>query len=155
MTPALVVGAGLAGLAAALELAKAGVPVTLAERRAFPGGRAYSFADPSGEVIDNGQHVFLECCAAYREFLSEIGAADLVTLQARTEVPFVDLRSGETSWLRESWLPAPLHFLPSILRFKPLAWADRKAVLRGGRAMRKESGSDAESLGAWLRSRGQ
>ena len=155
MTATVVVGAGLAGLAAALDLAKARVPVTLLERRAFPGGRSYSFTDASGETIDNGQHVFLECCTAYRAFLDEIGAADLVTLQPRADVPFVDLRTGVTSRLRESWLPAPFHFLPSILRFKPLAWRERCAILKAGSAMRKEAGSDAESLGAWLRKHGQ
>ncbi|HZL72134.1 MAG TPA: hydroxysqualene dehydroxylase HpnE, partial [Planctomycetota bacterium] len=155
MTQALVVGAGLAGLAAALDLARAGVRVTLAERRAFPGGRAYSFTDASGETVDNGQHVFLECCTAYRTFLDEVGASDLVTLQDRAEVPFVDLRSGKTTVLCESWLPAPFHFLFSILGFKPLSWRDRRGILRAGRAMRKDAGSDAESLGAWLRARGQ
>jgi squalene-associated FAD-dependent desaturase len=156
MTEALVVGAGLAGLAAALDLAQAGVKVTVAERRGFPGGRSYSFPDPSGEIVDNGQHVFLECCTAYRSFLDEIGASDLVTLQRRAEVPFFDLRSGETSWLRESWwLPAPYHFMTSILRFRPLAPRDRRSILRAGRAMRKATGSDDESLGAWLRAHGQ
>ena len=155
MTPVTVVGAGLAGLAAALDLARARVPVMLLERRAFPGGRSYSFTDPSGEIVDNGQHVFLECCTAYRGFLDEIGATDLISLQSRTAVPFIDLRSGETSWLRESWLPAPFHFLPSLLRFKPLSKPDRKSVVKAGRAMRKESGSHDESLGAWLRARGQ
>jgi len=155
MTQALVVGAGLAGLAAALDLARAGVRVTLAERRAFPGGRAYSFTDASGETVDNGQHVFLECCTAYRTFLDEVGASDLVSLQDRAEVPFVDLRSGKTTVLCESWLPAPFHFMFSILGFRPLSWRDRRGILRAGRAMRKDAGSDAESLGAWLRARGQ
>jgi len=156
MTEALVVGAGLAGLAAALDLAKAGIKVTLAERRAFPGGRAYSFTDASGMTVDNGQHVFLECCTAYREFLDEVGASDLVKLQARTDVRFFDVRSGKGTRLRESsWLPAPFHFLFSILRYKPLPVRDRRAILRAGSAMRRESGSDAESLGAWLRARGQ
>lgn len=152
MTAALVVGAGLAGLAAALDLAKAGLEVTLAERRAFPGGRAYSFTDASGETVDNGQHVFLECCTAYRAFLDDVGAANLVTLQPRADVLFVDVRTGKATRLRESaWLPAPFHFLFSILRYKPLAWRDRRAILRAGRAMRKEAGTDAESLGGWLR----
>jgi len=156
MTSALVIGAGLSGLAAALDLAQAGVKVTVAERRAFPGGRSYSFIDPSGEIVDNGQHVFLECCTAYRSFLEEIGASDLVTLQRRAAVPFLDLRSGRTSWLRESWwLPAPFHFLYSILRFRPLTSPDRRAILRAGSAMRKEVGSDDQSLGAWLRAHGQ
>jgi len=156
VTSALVVGAGLAGLAAALDLAKGGVQVTLAERRAFPGGRAYSFTEPSGVTVDNGQHVFLECCTAYREFLDDVGASGLVTLQPRADVRFFDVRTGKATRLRESsWLPAPFHFLFSILRYKPLPWRDRRRILRAGGAMRKDSGSDAESLGAWLRARGQ
>ncbi|MBI4564180.1 MAG: FAD-dependent oxidoreductase [Planctomycetes bacterium] len=153
--PVLVIGAGMAGLSAALELAKAGLRITLAERRPFPGGRSYSFRDPSGAIVDNGQHVILECCAAYRSFLEDIGASDRVPLQQRTLIPFVDARTGETTWIQESWLPAPLHFLPSLLAYKPLSWRDRRLLLRAGRAMRKDRGTDGESLGAWLRRHGQ
>jgi len=62
----LVVGGGLAGLAAGCELAAAGVRVTLIEERPFLGGRAYSSRDKSsGFEVDNGQHVFLGCCNEY------------------------------------------------------------------------------------------
>lgn len=154
----LVVGAGLAGLAAALELARAGVKVTLAERRAFPGGRTYSFAGPDGDELDNGQHVFLACCTAYREFLGDIGAKDLVYLQPRTKVPFIDARTGRTSWMCTSLLlPAPMHFLPSVLSYKPLTWRERKAAVRCAReVMRTDRGAlDDATMGEWLRDHGQ
>ena len=57
---AVVVGGGLAGMAAAVALQSAGVRVTLLESRRGLGGRAGSFVDPqSGEEIDNCQHVLL------------------------------------------------------------------------------------------------
>ncbi|MFI5268253.1 MAG: FAD-dependent oxidoreductase, partial [Chloroflexota bacterium] len=62
---ALVVGAGLAGLAAAIDLVDAGLAVTLVERRPFAGGRTFSFTNDTGDLLDNGQHVFLGCCTAY------------------------------------------------------------------------------------------
>ena len=64
----VVLGGGFAGLRAAVGLADAGVRVTLLESRNTLGGRARSFADPStGEIVDNGQHLFL---AGYHRTLS-------------------------------------------------------------------------------------
>ncbi|MBV8432468.1 MAG: FAD-dependent oxidoreductase, partial [Solirubrobacterales bacterium] len=78
----VIVGGGLAGIAAALECRKAGAGVTLLESRGRLGGAAFSFTR-EGIRADNGQHVFLRCCTAYRELLQEMGAAQLVTLQDR------------------------------------------------------------------------
>ena len=61
----LVVGGGLAGITAALDCAAAGASVTLVEVRRRLGGAAYSF-ERDGLAMDNGQHVFLRCCHAYR-----------------------------------------------------------------------------------------
>ena len=72
-TRVVVVGGGLAGIAAALELADAGAEVTLVEVRPRLGGAAYSVSR-EGLEMDNGQHVFLRCCTAYRGLLERLGS---------------------------------------------------------------------------------
>ncbi len=93
---AAIAGGGLAGLAAACDLADAGYAVTLFEKRPFLGGRAYSYTDKSsGLTVDNGQHVFLGCCTEYIRFLERLGVRDAVHLQKRFRVPVIDKVWGE------------------------------------------------------------
>ena len=97
----LVIGGGLAGLAAACDLLDRGWRVTLLEKRPFLGGRAYSFTDPeTGQEVDNGQHVFLGCCTAYIGFLDRLGVLDRTRLQPRLRAPVMDGASGTTGGLR-------------------------------------------------------
>src|ERR1041384_4134222 len=86
MSAVVVVGGGLAGIAAALECADAGAPVTLLEARPRLGGATFS-VEKDGLWLDNGQHVFLRCCTSYRKFVERIGAMDEVHLQPRLEIP--------------------------------------------------------------------
>ena len=67
-----VIGAGLAGLAAAVELKGAGREVTVFERSRLLGGRATSFV-VAGHEVDNGQHVFLACCTEFIGFVKRLG----------------------------------------------------------------------------------
>src|SRR5262249_37591122 len=87
-----VVGGGLAGIAAALDLADAGASVTLFEARTRLGGATYSVRRKD-HWIDNGQHVLLRCCTAYRGFLARLGVQELVPIQPRLRVPI--LREGK------------------------------------------------------------
>jgi len=82
----VVVGGGLAGIAAALRCADAGAAVTLVEVRPQLGGAAYSF-HREGLTVDNGQHVFLRCCTAYRALLRRLGSEATTTLQPRLAIP--------------------------------------------------------------------
>ena len=92
--------------------------MTLLESRGRLGGAAYSFTR-DGIGADNGQHVFLRCCTAYRELLERLGAADGVTLQHRLEIPV--LAPGRApAWLWRTGLPAPLHLAPAMLRYSLL-----------------------------------
>ncbi|HEY7537729.1 MAG TPA: FAD-dependent oxidoreductase, partial [Gaiellaceae bacterium] len=100
-----VVGGGLAGLAAALELADAGAAVTLYEGRSRLGGATFSVAR-NGRLIDNGQHIVLRCCTEYLALLRRLGTAELVPLQPRLRVPV--LREGApAAEIARTGLPAP------------------------------------------------
>ncbi len=118
-----VIGGGLAGIAAALRCADAGLAVVLLEVRPRLGGAAYSVSK-NGLTIDNGQHVFLRCCTAYRALLARIGSESRVRLQERLEIPL--LRCGQPPFLlRRSRLPAPLHLASALMRFPELTGLQR------------------------------
>ncbi|MBV2355309.1 hydroxysqualene dehydroxylase HpnE [Streptomyces sp. J2-1] len=158
---AVVVGGGLAGVTAALALADAGLAVTLLETRPRLGGLAFSFR--RGELtVDNGQHVYLRCCTAYRWFLDRIGAAALAPLQDRLDVPVLDPRrpaGRRLGRLRRDALPVPLHLGRSLAAYPHLSLAERAAVGRAALALRRldlaDPALDAQDFGGWLATHGQ
>ncbi len=90
-----VVGAGLAGLAAATSLAARGIRVSVYEAGPAAGGRARSYPDRElGVVIDNGNHLLLSGNRAAMAYLARIGARDPLIGPARPIFPFVELPSG-------------------------------------------------------------
>jgi squalene-associated FAD-dependent desaturase len=152
-----VVGGGLAGIAAALTLADAGVDVTLLERRPRLGGLTSSI-ERDGLSFDNGQHVFLGCCSAYQAFIERLGAIEQVYLQPRLDVPVLT-PSGNLSSITRSRLPAPLHLVSSLARYRYLSIKDRILLARAVFALRRLDLSDPSldtlSFGDWLRQHGQ
>ena len=126
----IVIGAGIAGLRAAVELAARGARVSVLEARSVLGGRATAFHDPrTGERVDNGQHVLLGCYRETFSFLGQIGTDDRVRVQPNLEVDFVD-RRGARSRLRLPTLPAPINLLAGLLDWTALDWRDRVAAVR-------------------------
>jgi squalene-associated FAD-dependent desaturase len=96
-----VVGAGLAGLAAALRLAEAGNSVIVHEAGRQAGGRCRSYLDASlGCRIDNGNHLLIAGNSAAMEYLRAIGAVDTLTGPETPAYPFLDLTTGERWTLR-------------------------------------------------------
>lgn len=159
---AVVVGGGLAGTAAALALADRGAAVTLVEARPRLGGLAFSFrrATAAGQLhVDNGQHVFLRCCTAYRAFLGRIGAAHLAPLQHRLDVPVLDAASGRLGRLGRTALPVPLHLAGALARYPHLTPAERVAAARAALALRRldpgDPALDGQDFASWLRRHGQ
>ncbi len=152
-----VIGGGLAGIAAALDCADAGAQVTLLEVRPRLGGAVYSF-ERDGLRIDNGQHVFLRCFHAYRALLARLGSEGGVALQPRLEIPLVR-PGGEVSVLRRSGLPAPLHLVGTLLRYRNLTVRERLGAVRAavalGRLDPRTPELDRQTLGAWLAAHGQ
>ena len=99
--PAHVVGAGLAGLAAATALAEAGRPVRLYEASGHAGGRCRSYFDPElGCRIDNGNHLLLAGNAAAQDYLDRIGARGTLEGPLDAVFAFVDAATGERWALR-------------------------------------------------------
>ncbi|MET8828593.1 hydroxysqualene dehydroxylase HpnE [Streptomyces sp. NPDC004610] len=158
---AVIVGGGLAGVTTALALADAGVQVTLLEGRPRLGGLAFSFQ--RGELtIDNGQHVYLRCCTAYRWFLDRIDGAALAPLQNRLDVPVVDADRPEGRRLgriRRDALPVPLHLGRSLASYPHLSLAERARVGRAALALKgldlADPTLDRQDFGSWLAEHGQ
>jgi squalene-associated FAD-dependent desaturase len=124
----IVVGGGLAGITAALDCAHAGARVTLLEVRPRLGGAAYSF-ERDGLLLDNGQHVFLRCCTAYRKLLERLGSEGCVRLQSRLEIPVLSPRR-KLAVLRRNGLPAPLHLAGALARYPHLTLVERARAAR-------------------------
>lgn len=153
--PTVVVGGGLAGVAAAFALRERGRRVVLFERRPFLGGRAYSFRDPdTGAVIDNGQHVLVGACSRLRVFLGRIGSSATFRRQRRLRLPILD-GEGRRADLTAAPLPAPFHLIAGVLRYRHLDRAARRAVLTAARSLAGDDGpEDDVALGDWLADRG-
>ncbi len=153
----VVIGGGLAGITAAFDCLDAGAAVTLVEVRPRLGGAAYSF-ERDELWLDNGQHVFLRCCGAYRALLERLGSESQTTLQDRLAIRVL-APGRQAAWLRRTRLPAPLHLSGSLLRYRHLPLGARLAAARTalalGRIDPEDGAADTQSFGSWLERRGE
>jgi squalene-associated FAD-dependent desaturase len=107
-----IIGAGLAGLAAAVRLAGRGVAVELSDGAAQAGGRCRSYHDPQLDlVIDNGNHLVLSGNTAVQAYLDQIGAKGALAGPDRAEFHWIDLKSGERWTLSPDEGPVPFWVL--------------------------------------------
>ncbi len=149
----VVVGAGLAGLAATCGLAEQGCEVILVERGRLLGGKATSFT-VDGVEVDNGQHVHLGCCREYIDFVAALGLSEWLWIQPRFEVTVLR-RNARPSRLRAGrGGPAALRLLPSFAAYAPLGPMAKVQVARGLRAAAHPPRGE-ETFDAWLRRHGQ
>ncbi len=139
-----VVGGGLAGLAAALELVDSGHDVTLLEARPTLGGAVQTLPEREGDPPpppDNGQHIALGCFTEYLRFLDRVGESSSYRRQ-RLSLPVVGEDASVAAISR-----SPL----SILRYRHLPAGQRVGVVRTLLALRRAEGADGETFGALLR----
>ncbi len=153
----VVIGGGLAGITAALDCSDAGAQVTLLEVRRRLGGAAYSF-ERDGLQMDNGQHVFLRACLAYRALLERLGSSDRVWVQPRLEIPV--LKPGcKRAMLRRGALPAPLHLAGALARYPHLTLRGRMSAAGAALALARldpgDAAVDTVRFGDWLSDHGQ
>ncbi|MFQ6019053.1 MAG: FAD-dependent oxidoreductase, partial [Kiloniellaceae bacterium] len=130
-----VVGAGVAGLACAVRLARLGWPVHLYEAAGQAGGRCRSFYDARlGRAIDNGNHILLAANHEALSYVEEIGARGGLIGPARATFPFVDLQTGDRWTLRPGGGPIPWWLLSARRRIPGTRLGPSLAGLRLGRA---------------------
>ena len=152
----VIIGGGFAGLSAGVRLSELGYEVEVLERRNHLGGRAYSFIDSkTGDVVDNGQHLFMGCYHHTIAFLEKICRLDRLRFQHRPRVDFLD-HHGVSSFDCPP-LPAPLNVLGGLFRMKGISVGDKIRALNLGRAI-KSNGSVpkvALTVDQWLDELGQ
>jgi squalene-associated FAD-dependent desaturase len=130
-----VVGAGLAGLSAAVELAAQSCNVVVHEAGPQAGGRCRSFVDAElGVSIDNGNHLLLSGNTAALAYIARIGALDTFEQPAEATIPFVDLASGEHWAVRPGRGRIPWWLLNPARRVPGTRAGDYLAALRLRRA---------------------
>jgi squalene-associated FAD-dependent desaturase len=140
-----VVGGGLAGLSAALELVDAGHEVALYEARPTLGGAVQTLPRREGDPEpppDNGQHIALGCFTEYRRFLGRVGEAGSVRRE-RLELPVID-EHGRSAVIAPSAL--------ALLRYGHVPLGDRLRILR---ALARWGDSRGATFADALRARGQ
>jgi hydroxysqualene dehydroxylase len=156
--PTIVIGGGLAGLAAAVRMAEAGRQVLTLEATKSGGGRSRSFHDKvTGREIDNGQHLLMGCYRETLGFLRAIGAPEsAIDFQRNLAMTMIKPGGGRIE-LACPPLPAPLHLAAGLLRMRGLGILHRASALRAGLLLRGEieRPDDNETCDAWLRRLGQ
>lgn len=125
----VVIGAGCAGLAAAVKLAGRGAKVVLVEQAPRLGGRATSFIDrESGERVDNGQHVLFGCYRDTYALLNEIGATDRAPLDRSLQLTMAGGLDGRSYHLHCPELPSPWHLMFGLLAWSAVPAGERLAA---------------------------
>ncbi len=152
MKNAIVIGGGLAGIAAAMALAKHGTKVQLLEARRRLGGRTGSFvASESNDAIDYCQHVGMGCCTNLRQLIDWMGQEE--SWETHRSLHFYGPDGSYQRLSALPALPAPLHLAGWLLRWPGLKMGDRISVVRGMLAIRSlaiNRGTDSASALTWL-----
>ena len=127
-----VVGAGYAGMAAAVTLARHGVPVTVFEAGSIPGGRARRVMVRE-RVLDNGQHILIGAYTALFSVMREVGVPADSVLRLPLEVTY-----GKRFALRALWLPGVVGLLGGLLMARGIPLHERLSAVRFMRALHKQ-----------------
>jgi len=131
-----IVGAGYAGMAAAVTFAAEGVPVTVFESGPLPGGRARRIRISShgqDHELDNGQHILAGAYSELFRLMRSVGVAS----EALLRVP-LELRSADGAFhFRSLWFPPPLGLLAGLLLAKGIPFSERVGAVRFMRSLKK------------------
>jgi len=149
----IILGAGAAGLAAAVALSGAGASVSLLERKPFVGGRAYSYLHPALDEVIDSQHVLLGCCTNLVDLCNLSGASQHIRWY--DTITFLEPSTRSTpvrrSDIAPTALPSPGHAGLSFLRAPMLTLADKSRIALGLLDfLRSYPATDDQPFSAWL-----
>ena len=157
-TDVLIVGAGLAGLSAAVALSGAGARVRLLERKPHIGGRAYSYHHPAlAEEIDS-QHLLLGCCTNLIDLCRMADADKYLHWYDRVTMlePATDQHSVRRNEVGPGGIPAPPRATWNFLRAPMLGVKDKLGIVRGlAEFLRGYPATDEEPVAKWIERTGQ
>jgi squalene-associated FAD-dependent desaturase len=149
----IVVGGGLAGIAASLALRRRGFAVQLIEARRRLGGRVGSFVDPVTEAsVDYCQHVAMGCCKGFRQLIQWLDQEE--HWEVHRQLHFYGPQGQYQRLSGIPVLPAPFHLAGWLLKWPGLTLSDRITIARGMlaiRAIQINSNSDDLIADTWLR----
>ena len=157
---AIIIGGGLSGLSAAVELSARGRKVHLLEQHRHCGGRTHSFLDvTTNSFVDNGQHLMMGCYHATRRFLRLIGTEHLAILQPALQIDFL-CPTQHCTRLACAGVPAPFNLLVGLLGFTAIPFKDRIKMLLVAKELmntspEKELELDRTTVEEWLSGLGQ
>ena len=142
---AMIIGAGLAGLVLATELADKGYVVTLLEKDTHLGGRASNGWDiKMHDPVPIGPHVFVIVYDKFRRFLKKIRAEEAISWERKNFLEIVHQKRHHR--ITFSRIPDPFSVLPSLLSYPFMTWRDKISHIRLAVHTLTASHEDAEQL---------
>lgn len=144
----VIIGGGLAGLAAATALAPRGFRVTLLESRNRLGGRASSFQDvATGQLVDTCQHVSMGCCTNLAHFCRTLGIDRF--LEPQHTLYFMTPDRLVSRFRADPW-PAPFHLARSFFSAHYLSVTEKLRIAYGLGCLERAAGEDDPPFQDWL-----
>ncbi len=146
----VIIGGGLAGLAAATALAVRNIPAVLLESRPRLGGRASSFLDVTTEEhVDNCQHVSMGCCTNFAHFIKTLGLS--ASFRRERTLYFIGPNGKPDRFSASIW-PCPFHLAGAFRRLSYLTVSDKWAIARGLKALAaaRDPELEVQSFSQWL-----